>query len=573
MNGKNISLYCVALLLLIPVPFIYCQTNNLKDPSYESVYVQTDRSIYFADEPILFIAFILNDLSSHYKALSDTLLIAVTDQDGLEVASGEFPVSNYITTGHIMLSKYLTDGDYVLIAGSKKSENSSPDKIFSKIIEVRTSKNQTSGIGLKLRDTIYAPGSTLTANIRFSGKNDEPISTLFTYQLSDSRRGITNGKGRSKEDGNATINILLPEFQSNDTMKLSVSASVKGNNITSEIVIPTPFNNIKPMTYSGKNETAGKNKQLNIQINTDRQQYTREENVRAEIYVVNDQGNPVVASLSVSASNPAPSSSSINENQIVTCSNFKNSTSGPGLLWCHILSEMNKNVFPEIKNVAADEKGETSLFDAVLRKSFARSLTLFNQSPGHAYIVQEKNDIKKIQKKQASAEKVKQTGYTADRNILDIINRIKPFQIVGGEIIFSNAGNFSINFQKGALIVIDGIKMGTDVSILNSIPVTDIARINATTNPSDIQKYSAMNSSGVIEIFMKKGVSSNENDEDRVMKKSSTFFWKTDISTDTSGKASVNFSNNDKPSEVILTVEGITTDGLTGSCSIHYTVK
>ena len=234
---------------------------------------------------------------------------------------------------------------------------------------------------------------------------------------------------------------------------------------------------------------------------------------------------------------------------------------------------MNKNVFPEIKNDAADEKGETSVFDIVLRKSFARGLTLFNQSPGHAYIVQEKNDIKKIQKKQASAEKAKQSGYTADRNILDIINRIKPFQILGGEIKFSNVGNFSINNQKGALIVIDGIKMGTDVSVLNSIPVTDIARINASTNPSDIQKYSAMNSSGVVEIFMKKGVKSNENDEDRIMKRSNTFFWKTDLSTNTSGKASVNFSNNDTPSEVILTVQGITTDGFTGNCSIHYSLK
>jgi hypothetical protein len=573
MKGKNISFYCFAILLQIPVPFTYGQTNNLKDPSYESVYVQTDRSEYFTDEPILFNAFILNDLSSHYKAMSDTLLIAVIDQDGLEVASGEFPVSNYMTTGHLMLSKYLTDGNYVLIAGSKKSENSSPDKIFSKIIEVKTSKNQTAGIDLKLRDSIYAPGSTLTANIRFSGKNGEPISTLFTYQLSDSRRAITNGKGKSKEDGNATINILLPEFQSNDTLKLIVDASIKGNDMSCGVVIPTPFNNIKPITYSGKNMLTGSNRQLNIRINTDRHQYDKDEEVKADITITDNQGNPVVASLSVSASNFYPSSPPVNENQIITCSNLNSSTSGAGLLWCHILSEMNKNVFPEIKNVATDEKGEKSLFDVVLRKSLARGLTLFNQSPGHGYIVQEKNDIKKIQKKQASAEKAKQSGYTADRNILDIINRIKPFQILGGEIKFSNVGNFSINNQKGALIVIDGIKMGTDVSVLNSIPITDIARINASTNPSDIQKYSAMNSSGVVEIFMKKGVAGNENDEDRVMKKSSTFFWKTDISTDTSGKASVNFSNNDKPSDVILTVQGITTDGLTGNYSIHYTVK
>lgn len=139
--------------------------------------------------------------------------------------------------------------------------------------------------------------------------------------------------------------------------------------------------------------------------------------------------------------------------------------------------------------------------------------------------------------------------------------------------MISNAGNYSLNNHKGALIVVDGIKMGTDASVLSSLAVSDIERINVTTSPTDIQKYSAKSRSGVIEVFMKIGVASNENNEVQLLKKSSTFFWKTDISTDISGKASVDFSNNDKPSEVILTVEAITTYGLTGSCSICYSVK
>jgi hypothetical protein len=573
MNRRNISLFCFAIIWQILISAASGQTNNVKDPSYESVYVQTDRSEYKADEPILFNAFILNDLSSHYKAMSDTLVIAVIDQDGLEVASGEFPVSSYMTTGHLMLSRYLTDGNYVIIAGSKRSENSSPDKIFSKIIGVRTSGKQPAGINLNLEDTVYTPGSTMTANIRLTGKNGEPIAASFTYELKESKHVITNGTGKSKEDGNAILNILLPEFQSNDTLKLIINTSIKGNDMSCGIVIPSPFNNRKPLIYSGKNENTGIKPQLNIRINTIKQQYSRGENVRADINVINDQGNPVVANLSVSASNSSNSSSPINENQIISCSNLKNSTSGPGLLWCQILSEINKNEIPEIKNAGTNEEGEKSLFDIVLRKSIARSLTIFNQMPGHAYIVQEKNDIKKIRKKLASEGKVQKSGYEAYRNIFDIINQIKPIQVMGGEIMISNAGNYSINNQKGALIVIDGIKMGTDASVLSSLTVSDIARINVTTNPSDIQKYSAMSSSGVIEVYMKKGVSSNENNEDQLLKKSDTFFWKTDISTDTSGKASVDFSNNDKASEVILTVEGITTDGLTGSCSIRYSVK
>jgi hypothetical protein len=199
-------------------------------------------------------------------------------------------------------------------------------------------------------------------------------------------------------------------------------------------------------------------------------------------------------------------------------------------------------------------------------------LSLIIQSPGYSFIVQEKNDPEKIRKKQESGYKIKQYGYPADRNILDIIRQIKPYQLVGGKIIFASSGFNSLNFQDGALIVIDGIKMGTDAVILNSIPVTDIARINVSTNPIDIQRYTGLNSVGIIEIFMKKGPEVIEKKEPISESKSSALLWEPDILTDRSGKASVSFFNN-KSSEVIIAVEGITESGLAGSNTIKFSVK
>ena len=205
-------------------------------------------------------------------------------------------------------------------------------------------------------------------------------------------------------------------------------------------------------------------------------------------------------------------------------------------------------------------------------KFIGQCLSRITQSPGSSFIVHEKNDLEKIRKKQEYGGQLKQYGYSADQNIFDIIRQIKPYRLVGGKIIFAATGTNSINSQDGALIVIDGINVGTDAGILNSIPITDIARINASSNPSDIQRYTGLNSVGIIEIVTKKGPESIEKEEPVTENKSSALLWEPDILTDSSGKATVSFFN-DKSSIVIISVEGITASGLVGSNTIQYSVK
>ncbi len=566
MPGKNISLYCFAILLQIPVPFTYGQTDNLKDPSYESVYVQTDRSIYFADEPILFNAFILNDLSSHYKTMSDTLLIAVIDQDGLEVASGEFPVSNYATTGDIMLSKYLTDGNYVLIAGTKRMKDLTPDKIFSKIVEIRVPRKQDEIFLVKLNNDKYIAGEELTANIFIKDKMNKPVSTSFSWVLTGPKGEITDGKGKTDEDGKTILQTKLPDLQNNESYKLIFTSSGKGDKIRFGVVIPTG-------DHTGMRNQADKtkiNNPLNITLSTDQEQYTKNEETTCYIAVTDEQGKPLYADLSVSASDFFPLYFPLNRDNIITCSNLKTSESGLSSEWASVLDNINRNPIHEIINYKVSDG---NLFNSDLASSFGLALSQFVQTPGQTYFVQEKNDLKKIRKKQASQEKEKTVGYSADRNIYDIIRRIKPYQIVDGKIMFSNAGNFSVNFQNGALIVVDGVKMGTDVTILNNLPVTEIARITATTNPSELQRYSALNSSGLIEITMKKGNSLVDKMRAAEKRLNSSILWKPDLTTDTSGKAKISFSNDDSSGRIILTVQGVTSDGLTANCSIQYEVK
>ncbi|MBV5313502.1 MAG: carboxypeptidase regulatory-like domain-containing protein [Prolixibacteraceae bacterium] len=88
-------------------------------------------------------------------------------------------------------------------------------------------------------------------------------------------------------------------------------------------------------------------------------------------------------------------------------------------------------------------------------------------------------------------------------SILDVIKSIKPYKIMNNQIVFVGSEN-SINFQGGALIVIDGQQLGTDISALQNISPLEVDYINVSTNPMDIQRYTGLNSVGLIEIFMKR---------------------------------------------------------------------
>ena len=69
-------------------------------------------------------------------------------------------------------------------------------------------------------------------------------------------------------------------------------------------------------------------------------------------------------------------------------------------------------------------------------------------------------------------------------------------------IVFYGSENSFIN-QGGALIVMDGQQMGTDIGALSNVSPLEVDHINVSTNPMDIQKYTGLNSVGVIEIYLK----------------------------------------------------------------------
>lgn len=98
-------------------------------------------------------------------------------------------------------------------------------------------------------------------------------------------------------------------------------------------------------------------------------------------------------------------------------------------------------------------------------------------------------------------------------SLLDVIKMIKPYNLQGDKIVFPGGSNSLVN-QDGALIVLDGQRLGTSATVLNTINPYDVETIRVSTNPMDIQQYTGLNSVGLIDITTKKGLKPEDQTAD-----------------------------------------------------------
>ncbi len=178
-------------------------------------------------------------------------------------------------------------------------------------------------------------------------------------------------------------------------------------------------------------------------------------------------------------------------------------------------------------------------------------------------------------------------------SILDVIKTLKPYKIESNMIVFIGSEN-SLTHQGGALIVLDGLQLGTDISALANISPMDIDHINVSTNAMDIQRYTGLNSVGVIEIFMKTGAKKEEKKNPERTDKydhgyripgifpaapdnpkrdnRTTLLWIPENKVDETGQFEFTVTAGRLISDYVIEVEGISGNGRLGSCKVNFMV-
>jgi len=178
-------------------------------------------------------------------------------------------------------------------------------------------------------------------------------------------------------------------------------------------------------------------------------------------------------------------------------------------------------------------------------------------------------------------------------SLLDVIKATRPFRIANNQIVFVGFEN-SINFQGGALIVVDGQQLGTDASVISNIAPTDVDHIFISTNPMEVQRYTGLNSVGLIEIFMKKAKLPESFSQDEVKvnkydgifripnefkatdssqnKNRTTMLWIPDETITETGQFEFTITAEKVISDFVIEVQGITPDGRMGVGKAEFSV-
>lgn len=89
------------------------------------------------------------------------------------------------------------------------------------------------------------------------------------------------------------------------------------------------------------------------------------------------------------------------------------------------------------------------------------------------------------------------------KSVLSIIMGIRAYRLVDNQMVFR--GSDSFNHQGGAVIIIDGVNKGANISELRNLNPYEVASIKVSTNISEIIKYAGMeDTAGVVIIETRK---------------------------------------------------------------------
>lgn len=244
--------------------------------------------------------------------------------------------------------------------------------------------------------------------------------------------------------------------------------------------------------------------------------------------------------------------------------------------------DLIKDVAGQISVYIADKSMKFALLDKderIDRTYVENNPTLFVKAPKKAFRTNSSNID--LQRKQLSSA----------TSILDVIKSMKPYKLMSNQIVFFGSEN-SLTHQGGALIVVDGQQMGTDVSAIQGISPAEVDHINVSTSPVDIQRYTGLNSVGLVEIFLKGGMArgkmnmkTEEAEDDYRIPGSfpetkekinrntgTTLFWRPELKVDQSGKFEFRLGAGKVISDFVIEIQGTTPDGRFGVGEAKFSV-
>ena len=226
----------------------------------------------------------------------------------------------------------------------------------------------------------------------------------------------------------------------------------------------------------------------------------------------------------------------------------------------NMLIEMKKDDFIN-KVIESFHLRKSEILSEIETDQFFYKYILKNDQLFPEYLFVNKRFMEKsgIKSKKPDKKEILQRKLASGTPILDVIRSIRPFQLMGDIIVFRGAN--SINSQGGALFVLDGTRLGTSISVLNSINPNEIENIEVFTNPIDIHRFTALNAVGVIEMTSKGGFDETDDDSKQITPYNSTLYWNPYAKILQKSETSVSFNSTKMKTKYRVVIQGVDETG------------
>jgi|GEM_PF-3225299 len=143
--------------------------------------------------------------------------------------------------------------------------------------------------------------------------------------------------------------------------------------------------------------------------------------------------------------------------------------------------------------------------------------------------------------------------------ILVVLRSVKPYILQGSMILFR--GTNSLQYEKGALFVIDGVEKGNRIEVLEQYSPYDIESIRVSLETSDILKYSADGAGGIIFINTKDASGGEKQKEAATPKYNPTLYWNPDIKLNYGIPVMINLPKSSLKTRWRIDVRGVDPEG------------
>lgn len=437
---------------------------------------------------------------------------------------------------------------------------------------VFTDKKQQLNIDIQPEKASLKPGENMKVKVRLTDENNQPLSGLVSVSVADQIR---------RDADQPDIEEYLFSASTPETPFCIVREAFKeriSNNVLMDFYLIA--NRLNGFSW---NEILKFKPEMNQSLKA----------VTGISGVVTDKSGNKISKAKVSLVN--------NKNMQL----FTTTTNADGKF---LFANMNAANIDDYSAKATDQDGKRELtvslnknFDAriseyVRKLGFRQMVTNTSKTVDPQYFAN--NDFlfqkaPKIVKTNTSALDNQRRMLSTSTNLMDVIKSIKPYKIMNNQIVFIGTEN-SINYQGGALIVLDGQQMGTDISAISNISPMEVDHINISTNPMDIQRYTGLNSVGVIEIFQKSAKVPEGETTKRPVRKydgeyslantfeaaptnlkrdtRTTLLWIPEQKVDASGLFEFTVTGGRVSTDFVIDVEGVAGNGRMGSGKIKFSV-